>query len=201
MPDRSDPRYRLAGCLLLSAIVHALALAVSTSAAGGGAAAAGVRPPLLAKLVPTADGGATPVPAPLPDDSGSPEPVAAADTPVAPGSQQAGEALRETPGGPIQVDAEPFLPASYLSRQPQALSNPPEEALLRVMQLAPRGMAIMTLWIDRHGRVSRLEIDRTNLPPEAAAIISRAFAGLQFEPGLRNGKPVNSVIQMEVKVY
>lgn len=201
MPDRSDPRYRLAGCLILSAILHGLTLMVSTSATSGDPRAVGLHPPLLARLVPPLDGSSAPMPAQEPDVSGSPGPNAASDTPAAPSREPTAEAVSETRGGPIPVDGEPFLPASYLTQQPQALSNPPEEALLRVMQLAPRGMAIMTLWIDRHGHVSRLEIDRTNLPPEAAAIISRSFAGLQFEPGLRNGKPVNSVIQMEVKVY
>ena len=204
MPDRNDPRYRLAGFLLLSAILHVLVLAVSTTATSGGAPAGRQRPPLLARLVMPTEPVPAHVPADVPaagdDTTAAPTTLSPAGEPETPAGEGA-VAIGETSGGPIPVDSEPFLPSSHLTRQPETLSNPPQEALLRIMELSPRGMAILTLWIDRHGQVSHLEIDRTNLPPEAAAIAREAFSGLRFAPGQRNGKPVNSVIRMEVKVY
>jgi hypothetical protein len=185
--DRDDPRHRFVAALALSGLLHGLILAGS---AWHSSTAQPIRPgsqQLTATLV-----AANPVPAPPVPDSPPIAPTVADSEPLP---------VPEAPGPAIPIDSEPFLPSSHLTQQPVALSNPSGDALLRVMDLSPRGMVILSLWIDRHGQISRIEIERTNLTEEAAAIILATFGDLRFAPGERNGLPVNAHIQMEVKIH
>ena len=187
MFDRDDPRHRIAAALALSALLHGLVLAGSTWTVG---TAPPIRPSaarLAATLVETRT-------APAPAVPDLPPVVPTTAEPALPPPP-------ETPAQAIPVDSEPFLPASHLTRQPVAVNDPSLDAMIQVMRLTHRGMAILSLWIDRHGQISRIEIDRTNLPDEAAALILTTFGELRFKPGERNGLPVNAHIQIEVKVY
>lgn len=58
--------------------------------------------------------------------------------------------------------------------------------------------AQLTLFIASSGKVDRVKLD-SPLPPELEGAARRAFLGVQFTPGELNGRPVRSLIRVEVQ--
>ena len=61
------------------------------------------------------------------------------------------------------------------------------------------GTLRMDLYIDERGRVDRVEVLESTLPPSFRDRAVRAFAATPFEPATRKGRPVKSVKKVEVR--
>ena len=92
---------------------------------------------------------------------------------------------------------EAFFPANQLTRRPRARGevdlNIPEADMLTTS-----GTVVLKLWIDNLGKVVSAEVENTNLPEEFAAAVAIAFGAVRFEPGEIYGRPVGSVLRIEV---
>ncbi|MFZ5522036.1 MAG: hypothetical protein ACOZD0_12630 [Pseudomonadota bacterium] len=106
-------------------------------------------------------------------------------------AQQAGG---PTLGGP---DAEGYVPRPLLTTAPEPVR---EIALPFPLDFAQRGRfaGILTLYIEADGRVSRVVVEGTSLPPLLARVAQQAFSGTRFTPGKVARRIVKSRIRVEV---
>jgi hypothetical protein len=91
----------------------------------------------------------------------------------------------------------PFFPADQLTRHPRSKDkidlNIPEARLL-----TDPGSLVLNLWIDNLGKVVSVEIDKTDLPEEYATAVAETFSQVRFEPGEIHGRPVRSILRIEI---
>lgn len=114
----------------------------------------------------------------------------AAQTPSTPGDPGA-----ETAG----FDPATYLRRSQLTRAPQvqtpvALSYPLFED-----DTQGHYTAILALFIDETGRVQRIRVEPPGLPDALEGAARRAFLATRFTPGEVEGRPVRSLIRIEVQ--
>lgn len=60
------------------------------------------------------------------------------------------------------------------------------------------GRIILRLWINEQGGVDRIAVERSELPPEYAAVASKAFLAARFQPGEIDGRPVKTLMRVAV---
>lgn len=104
-----------------------------------------------------------------------------------------------TPAIGIALLADRYLPAEDLSIQPEALSEPAPISI--PWTSTQSGRLVMTVFIDQTGKVDKVEVDSaTNIPKAFLPVIPRRFMGIRFAPGIVDGLPVPSRIQLEVVI-
>lgn len=168
---------RLYTALFLSWLLHALLLFasfLSTDSPAPEQAAQEVADVLIARLVPPGSGEASP---------GGPRAAGA----------------KEASATPPQAKNEPFFSADQLTKRPRPKGNVdldiPEAGLLTTS--AP---LVMRLWIDSLGRVVSIEIQNTDLPKPFTAAVAATFGRARFEPGEMYGRPVGSIMKIEISL-
>jgi len=185
---------RLWGGLALSCLLHALVVALPllgertagaawpASAAGSASLAvtltAASRPAAPPAGTAAADAQPLPVPAPL---------AVGADEPVAPPANGADL---------VPVAAPAYYPAAQLSKRPQPAAIPELDAP-ELMAIVASGKLVVVLWIDDGGKVTRAEVERTDLPEAFARAALAAFLRARFLPGERDGRQVASIMRIE----
>lgn len=90
-----------------------------------------------------------------------------------------------------------YRPARDLTRRPHPLNK----IVLETQEIRFRketGSLILVLRISQHGIVDSIDVERSNLPPLYAQTARKAFAETSFQPGELNGKPVKSLMRIEV---
>lgn len=97
----------------------------------------------------------------------------------------------------LPIDAPIFHTADQLTQRPRPI-NPPNLDALATGNPPPLGNVILRLWIADSGRVVSVEIEESQVPPEAANAAAAAFAKLRFAPGEINGRPVGAIMRIEV---
>jgi TonB family protein len=114
------------------------------------------------------------------------------------------------PGNPAdRTQAEPLakglftLPGAYyfppqeLSQKPQANAPVPLDYPAD-LPLVAKGHIVLRLLIGETGSVDQVIVEKTNLPKELEETARLAFAKARFNPGLRENRPVNSQLTVEV---
>ena len=88
---------------------------------------------------------------------------------------------------------------------PRPLLTVPPVARTPVIFAAPEGemfrgrhVGILSLFIDEHGQVQRIEADAGSLPEDLEQAAREAFMAAQFAPGEINGRAVKSRVRVEV---
>lgn len=61
-----------------------------------------------------------------------------------------------------------------------------------------RGTLVLRLWISAQGQVTAFEPESTDLPEEYVTAVGETFATVRFAPALKNGRPVASVLRIEI---
>jgi protein TonB len=195
---------RMGAALLASGVLHAVAVALPAAPFAAPNPALPPAPRLQVQLLAAAV---------RPPDSSRPQPrLPPPDTPttsgalLVPGVQTLEE--KTAPGAPAnsqQADRPPLftLPdVAYhgwkdLSRRPQALQDIPlEPGQLKIRRES--GKLVLKLWISEQGAVDRVEVERSELPPDYAAVVSKEFLSARFQPGEIDGKPVKALMRVEV---
>jgi hypothetical protein len=104
---------------------------------------------------------------------------------------------KQAQAAPQNSKKESFFPEDKLTKLPhfkgEMILDIPE-----ARQLTSSGSMVMRLWIDSLGRVTSIEIDETNLPPEYTSAVAATFSKIRFEPGEINGRPVGGILKFEV---
>jgi hypothetical protein len=150
------------------------------------AAGAGAANPLLPRPTDPA------VRAPLVPASEVPPPAEVQDN--GPVADQAGGA----PPGLDSAAQDGYLPPEKLTLRPQALSDvviPPTED---GAQIGGSQAGVFTLFIDTTGAVRRMVIDGPTLTPGLEVLVRQAFMAARFSPGEVAGRPVKSLLRIEV---
>jgi TonB family protein len=88
-------------------------------------------------------------------------------------------------------------PEQRLSRRARPLVtvdlDVPESSLL-----SQSGRLVLKLWISHLGTVEKVVIDKSSLPEGFAKAVASVFAKARFAPGEVDGRPVDSVLLIEV---
>jgi TonB family protein len=114
----------------------------------------------------------------------------------------ASNAIRpEEPGsariGALPIRSQAYYSTDQLSRRPQPLAA----AELDPEQTKPvvaSGKVVLKLWISDTGSVAEVEVESSDMPAMFTRTAVAAFKRLRFVPGERDGRPVGTVITIEV---
>ncbi|WP_418316768.1 hypothetical protein [Piscinibacter sakaiensis] len=124
----------------------------------------------------------------------APEPVA--DSAVAMAQpQQPSDHVDTQRGAAIGVDG--YLPRSDLSQPPLPIGDI-ELHWPRGIYTLERQVATFWMFVDESGIVRRFEPDGPTLAPVLEETARRTFMAARFDPGQRDGRPVKSLIRIEV---
>ena len=186
--SESTPR-RLSVALALSGLLHAAAffspyLGQSTRAA---APLAALRErfatPLEARLLPAQE----PDAAARPQSSAAPRPAAAR-----PRAQRRAEGI-----GLLPLAAPAYYATDQLSKRPQPLAAADVETP-EIRAVVASGKMVLRLWIDPSGAVVEVDVEKSDLPAMFARTAIAAFKALRFTPGEIDGRPVGTLMRIEV---
>ena len=118
------------------------------------------------------------------------------------GRRAADEEPRPAPERALGIDLLPIpAPAYYttdqLTKRPQPISEP---TLLtpELDPLIPSGKVVLKVMINELGKVISVEVEKSDVPEAVAASAAAAFGKLRFMPGEINGRPVGSILRIEV---
>jgi hypothetical protein len=175
-----------ASCLLHAAVVFLPYLGASTT-----------------DLRPAVPGGQKPGPARILNvrlmHESEPAPAGAANPPDQRAADEGPRPAQERARGIdlLPIPAPAFYTADQLTKRPQPTSEP----RLDVPEQAPNfssGKAILKLWINELGNVIAVDVEKSDLPEAVAATAAAAFAKLRFVPGEIDGRPVRTLMRIEV---
>lgn len=89
---------------------------------------------------------------------------------------------------------EGYLPQEFLSRA----AIPEDEIDLQEIPPPGTGSFRMLVWINSRGDVARIDLDNSDVPAWFSEQVVDRFKKSRFRPGLRDEKPVASIMRVEV---
>lgn len=98
----------------------------------------------------------------------------------------------------IPIDGSTFFPPSQLSRPAEPVAPVPLDSS-ELGQLPRAGRAVLTVWIDSRGRVVETRVESSDVPERFVKFAEEAFRNALFLPGELNGRPVGTVMRIEVR--
>lgn len=119
---------------------------------------------------------------------------AAPSPPTASGVARSGQAAGR---GLIDLPLPYYFPPHELDRKPEAVGEVPL-AYPADMPRVAHSRVVLSLLIDERGDVNKVIVETAEAPTELAQLASRAFAGVRFNPGMRDGAAVKSRLRVEV---
>jgi TonB family protein len=99
--------------------------------------------------------------------------------------------------GLLPIPAPTYYTTDQLTKRPQPTSEP----RLEVPEIGPifaSGKVILKIWINELGKVDSVDVEKSDLAQAIAATAAAAFARLHFVPGELNGRPVGTMMRIEV---
>jgi protein TonB len=90
-----------------------------------------------------------------------------------------------------------YWPAQDLDTRPQ-IANHVMPEYPADLPSGGRGQVVLDLYISLDGAVDRVRVVRAKPPGRFDASAVKAFSAARFTPGKRKGKPVQSVVRIEV---
>lgn len=107
-------------------------------------------------------------------------------------------ALDRTEGiGLLPIPAPTYYTTDQLTKRPQ----PTAEAELDTPEIWPilaSGTIVLKLWISELGDVIAVDVEKTDLPETFSSTAVAAFRRLRFTPGEIDGRPVGTMMRIEV---
>ena len=184
--------------LAASCLLHAAVVFLPYLGAGAGAslpAPHGDAPQgLAATLVleqPSESAGET-APKPAERERSADAPAGRAPKKDAPGELQRAESI-----GLLPLPAPTYYTTDRLTKRPMPTAivelDTPE-----TWPIAVSGRIVMKLWINEFGEVIAADVEQSELPEIFSKTAVAAFKRLRFTPGERNGKPVGTMMRIEV---
>jgi len=181
-------------CLLHAALVFSPLLGLRSSVALPGAQGGrGLHPARVLEATLVLEKSSTAVPEVVPENgnvSDAPAPRLAGEAPRPALERSRGIGLLPLPG-----------PTYYGSDQLTKPARPTSDPVLNPRELGPviaSGTIILKLWINELGDVVAAEVETTDLPEAFSATAVAAFSGLRFTPGEIDGRPVATMMKIEV---
>lgn len=99
------------------------------------------------------------------------------------------------PATPLVTNND-YLPVSELDVPPQIFEAPDLDRL----NFGPfaEGTAMLRLWVGTTGKVDRLEVEKSTLPPEVDRYLVKSQRAFRLGPGRKNLTPVKSTIRFQI---
>jgi TonB family protein len=100
----------------------------------------------------------------------------------------------------LPIPAPAYYTSDQLTKRPEPRSQP---ALLapELGPSIPSGKVILKVWVTELGNVASVEVEKSDLPEAVSRSAAAAFGKLRFAPGQLNGRPVGSMMRIEVIYY
>jgi TonB family protein len=98
----------------------------------------------------------------------------------------------------LPIEAPLFYPTRELSKKPQIIETNELDAP-ETKPIVASGSIVLKLWINDLGEVVDTEVEKTTLPEVFTRAASHAFRKMRFTPGERQGKPVGTVMRIEIR--
>jgi TonB family protein len=99
--------------------------------------------------------------------------------------------------GLIPIPVPMYYATSQLSKRPQPTTEVELDAP-EIRSMLAAGTIILKLWINEHGEVISVEVEKSEVPELVSGSAVAAFRLLRFEPGELNGRRVGSVMKIEI---
>jgi len=99
--------------------------------------------------------------------------------------------------GLLPLPGQAYYTTDQLSKRPQPMTVAELEPV-EIKAIIASGKIVLKLWITERGSVARVEVESSNLPAMFTRAAVEGFKRLRFEPGERDGRPVGTVIRLEV---
>jgi len=99
--------------------------------------------------------------------------------------------------GLLPIPAPTYYTTDQLTKRPQPTSDP----RLDVPEIGPifaSGKVILRVWINELGKVDSVDVEKSDLADAISATAAAAFARLRFVPGELDGRPVGTMMRIEV---
>ena len=112
----------------------------------------------------------------------------------APATAPASQPAQEQSASPA---LEQFFPVEQLDKRPRSQGEVDLDIAEAVMIKKP-GSLMMKIWIDSLGRVVAADIESSSLPVRFTHALAQAFGRVHFEPGELYGRPVGSILRIEI---
>ena len=111
------------------------------------------------------------------------------------GGGDSGHGRVQGPAGSA-VEYGTYYSSELLTLRPVPLSEVHLEGEF-ILNNWPAGPAILALWIEADGRVSRVEVETSEYPEQLAEALRTAFGKLKFRPGEVDGRGVPVFLRIE----
>jgi TonB family protein len=102
-----------------------------------------------------------------------------------------------TPVRSILMLGQEYFTPDQLTRAPQPFADveldPPQ-----LREILAAGRMILSLWIDENGAVRDVVVEDSNMDKAFERVAVTAFSKAQFVPGERFGRPVRTVVRIEI---
>lgn len=103
----------------------------------------------------------------------------------------------QSPAGLTGLPGPYYFPPQELAQKPRA-ATPIALDYQANLPLVDRGQIVLRLLISESGSVDRVIVEKSNLPRELEELASKAFSQARFSAGIRENRPVNSQLIVEV---
>lgn len=130
---------------------------------------------------------------PIPDAIAPSQP-----TPPLPEASQQLAPERNALAPALPLPAPTFFTTDQLTKRPALLSDPPKLEITESMPAFGSGKVVLKIWINERGAVISVELEDSDVPEAVAAAAITAFEKLRFEAGEINGRPVATLMRIEV---
>lgn len=119
------------------------------------------------------------------------------DSPV-PDKEKNSLVNRATEISPILLPEPKYYAINQLTKPPKSISEVKLD-IPELISMAVSGAITLRLWINELGEVTRVDLEKSEVPKLITESAITSFRQLRFIPGQLNGRNVSSVMEIEIK--
>jgi TonB family protein len=99
--------------------------------------------------------------------------------------------------GLLPIPAPAYYTTDQLTKRPQPIGAA-ELDTPEIRPIIASGTIVLKLWINELGNVTSVDVEKSDLPPMFSETAAAAFRNLHFVPGQLDGRPVGTVMRIEI---
>lgn len=105
---------------------------------------------------------------------------------------------QESSGLGVEIPEMRYFSSDLLTVRPYPLTQLESPDLREPLQNVGEGRVVLRVWVSNVGEVTATETESTNLPIAVHEAVVSAFQRIRFKPGEIDGKPVGSILRVEM---
>ena len=98
----------------------------------------------------------------------------------------------------VEASGAPYFSSELLTVRPYPITQFESPDLRRTLQKGSLGRVVLRVWVSDTGEVSGTETEASDMPPAEHEAVIAAFQRMRFKPGEMHGKPVGSIMRIEM---